>query len=125
MIIILFIIIINIIIIIIIIISLLLWLLLRIIIIIIIIIYNQGFLFSRYFIKLSNILQKQVCHFVKILSGLNWTSKHLFRAETHRRLATWRKWRACDVREAKEVLENELSSFSKLSVASLMSQFIL
>ena len=30
------------------------------------------------------------------------------RLENHRRLARWRKWRACDVGEAKEELENEL-----------------
>ena len=31
----------------------------------------------------------------------------------HGRLARWRKWKSCDVGEAKEGLENEQSSFSK------------
>ena len=52
----------------------------------------------------------------------------------HGRLARWIKWRACDVGEAKEGLENELchrwsngeqSSFSNLSVTSSTSQLIL
>ena len=41
----------------------------------------------------------------------------------HGRLARWRKWRACDVGEAKEGLEQ--SSFSNLSVTSPTSQLIL
>ena len=57
---------------------------------------------------------------------------------SHGRLARWRKWRACDVVEAKEGLENELwsrwsvgrveewrSSFSNLSVTPPTSQLIL
>ena len=52
----------------------------------------------------------------------------------HGRLARWRKWKSCDVGEAKEELENDLwhrwsdwkqSSLSKLSVASPTSQLIL
>ena len=51
----------------------------------------------------------------------------------HGRLARWRKWRASDVGEAKEGLENELCydynyelrSFSNLSVTSRTSQLIL
>ena len=57
----------------------------------------------------------------------------------HGRLARWRKWKSCDVQEAKEGLENELwrrwsngrvgewaaSSFSKPSVTSPTSQLIL
>ena len=78
--------------------------------------------------------------------------KHSLLALRHGRLARWRKWRACDVGEAKEGFENELwrrwsigrvgewavtegwenelwknehSSFSKLSVTSPTSQLIL
>ena len=36
------------------------------------------------------------------------------RIRQHGRLARWRKWKSCDVREAKEGLENELCSFLKL-----------
>ena len=52
----------------------------------------------------------------------------------HGRLARWRKWKSCDVGEAKEGLENELwrrwsdwklCSFSKLSVTSPTSQLFL
>ena len=51
----------------------------------------------------------------------------------HGRLARWIKWRACEVDEVTERLENELCydynyelcSFSNFSVTSLMSQLIL
>ena len=43
----------------------------------------------------------------------------------HVRLARWSKWKSCDVGEAKEGLENEQSSFSKLSITSPTSQLIL
>ena len=49
---------------------------------------------------------------------------------THGRLARWRKWRGCDVEEAKKGLENELSftyvsSFCNPFVTSPTSQLIL
>ena len=43
----------------------------------------------------------------------------------HGRFTMWRKWRACDVGETKECLENELCSFSKLSGTSPTAQLIL
>ena len=55
----------------------------------------------------------------------------VYTSSCHGLLARWVKWRACDVGEAKEGLENELwcrwsdSSFSNPSVALSMSQLIL
>ena len=55
------------------------------------------------------------------------TISHGFISGEHGRLARWRKWRACDVGEAKEekVLWCMCSSFSNLSVTSPTSQLIL